>query len=154
MSKTIKLTKEGLEKLESELEVLVTEKRQEIAKKIKEARSFGDLSENSEYDEAMNDQARIEARIAEIEAMLRDVEIVNDQLDVSTVNLGSKVNLKVKGSKKELFLQVVGTAEANPREVPMRISDECEVGRLLIGKKVGELIETKNGTVYKIDSIN
>ena len=151
MSKAIKLTKDGLEKLERELEILVTEKRQEIAQKIKEARSFGDLSENSEYDEAMNDQARIESRIAEIEAMLRNVELVSDaETSKNRIGLGSKVTIKNKADKKELQLQVVGSAEANPRETPMKISDECEVGKLLLGKQVGDKIETKNGAVYEI----
>ena len=153
MSKTTKLTKEGMLKLESELEFLVTEKRQEIAQKIKEARSFGDLSENSEYDEAMNDQARVEAKIADIENLLRNVEVV-EETDQNSINLGSKVVLKMKGAKKDLTILIVGSAEANPRENPMRISDESEVGQKLIGKNVGDSIETESGVTYKIESIN
>ena len=155
MSKAIKLTKDGLDKLEKELEFLVTEKRQEIAQKIKEARSFGDLSENSEYDEAMNDQARIESRIAEIEAMLRNFEIVSDsETAKNKIGLGTKVKIKRKSDKEEINLQVVGSAEANPREIPMKISDECEVGKLLLGKRVGDKIETKNGAIYEILALN
>ncbi|MBQ5885490.1 MAG: transcription elongation factor GreA, partial [Clostridia bacterium] len=115
MSKTITLTAEGLKKIEKELELLTTVTRKEVAEKIKIARSFGDLSENSEYDEAKNEQARVEARISELESMLKNYTLIDESnIDSTKVNLGSKVRLLDKELKEEVTYTIVGKAEADP----------------------------------------
>lgn len=140
MNKQIILTDEGLHNLEKELEELKTVKRKEIAEKIKVALSFGDLSENSEYDEAKNDQAIAEARIAEIEAMLKNVKVINeDELDTEVVNVGSKVTVKDLEFNEVLTYRIVGSSEADPTNG--KISDESPVGKGLLGHKVGENVE-------------
>lgn len=149
--KEILLTKEGKEKLEKELETLKTVKRKEIAEKIKVALSFGDLSENSEYDEAKNEQAIMEARILVIETTLKNSRVIEDsEIDTKSVSMGVFVKLKV-GGKTEVTYQIVPTSDANPAEG--KISDESPVGAALIGRKVGAnvSVETPNGVVkYKI----
>ena len=152
MAKETVLTSEGLVKLEQELENLKTVRRREIADKIKVAISFGDLSENSEYDEAKNEQAMIEARILQIEAMLKNVKILDvGELDTEVVNVGSKVHvLDVEFDEDETF-HIVGSTEANPDAG--KISDESPVGKGLLGHRVGDIvaIPVPNGTVnYKI----
>lgn len=155
MPKQIVLTDEGLKKLEEELEILKTEKRKEIAEKIKVALSFGDLSENSEYDEAKNEQAMIEARIVQIEAMLKNVKLIDDEeLDTETVNLGSKVKVLDVEFNEEITYSIVGSTEADPDED--RISDESPVGQALLNHKVGETVtvETPGGSIeFKIMEI-
>ncbi len=142
MAKEILLTDEGLKKLEEELESLKTQKRKEVAEKIKEARSFGDLSENSEYDEAKNEQAMVEARIAELEAILKHVKIVDeDELDTDVVNIGSKVKVLDVAYNEEAIYQLVGSTETDP--VNGKISDESPVGKALIGHRVGEEVEVE-----------
>ena len=137
MAKTTKLTAEGLKELQNELETLKTEGRAEIAEKIKIARGYGDLSENSEYDEAKNEQAKIEARIVEIEAMLKNCEIIGEvKGKPKTVSLGVKVKVYDAEFDEENEYQVVGSNEADPRNG--KISDESPVGKALMGKKVGE----------------
>ena len=140
MSKQILLTDEGLKKLEDELEELKTVKRKEIAEKIKVALSFGDLSENSEYDEAKNEQAVVEARIAQVEAMLKNVKVLDDE-DITTevINVGSKVKVKDLEFGDTMEYYIVGSTEANPAQG--RISDESPVGTALLGKKIGEVAE-------------
>lgn len=139
MPKQIVLTDEGLKKLEDELEQLKTEKRKEIAEKIKVALSFGDLSENSEYDEAKNEQAMIESRIAQIEAMLKNVKLIDDDdISTETVNLGSKVKVLDVEFNEELTYSIVGSTEADPDQ--NRISDESPVGKALLGHGVGETV--------------
>ena len=137
MAKTIKITDEGLKKLQEELETLKTEGRADIAEKIKVARGYGDLSENSEYDEAKNEQAKIEARIVEIEAMLKNVEIIEDiKGKAKTVVIGVKVKVIDEEFGEEEEYRVVGSTEANSREG--KISDESPMGKALLGKKIGD----------------
>ena len=139
LAKTIKLTDDGLKKLEEELEQLRTEGRKEIAEKIKIARGYGDLSENSEYDEAKNEQAKIEARIAELESMLKNVEIISESAaDLGAVTLGSKVRVLDVEWNEECEYRIVGSAEADPQSG--YISDESPVGRALLGHRVGESV--------------
>ena len=137
------LTKEGLEKLENELEELKSVKRKEVAEKIKVALSFGDLSENSEYDEAKNEQAIIEARIADIEAMLKNVRVIDEsELSGENVHIGSKVELRVfnpkTGSSNVINYRMVGSNEADP--VNGCISDESAVGRALLDHGIGDKV--------------
>ena len=137
MAKTIKITDEGLKKLEEELETLKTVGRADIAEKIKVARGYGDLSENSEYDEAKNEQAKLEARIVEIEAMLKNVEIIEDiKGKAKTVVIGVKVKVIDEEYGEEEEYRVVGSTEANSREG--KISDESPMGKALLGKKIGD----------------
>lgn len=137
MAKTIKLTDEGLKKLQEELEFLKTEGRKDIAEKIKVARGYGDLSENSEYDEAKNEQAKIEARIAEIEVMLKNVEIIEDvEGNGDIVVIGVKVKALDMEFDEECEYRVVGSTEADP--LNGKISDESPLGKALLGKKQGD----------------
>ena len=156
MEKQIILTAEGLQNLKDELDNLKTVKRKEIAEKIKVALSFGDLSENSEYDEAKNEQAIIEARILEIEAMLKKVKVINEgELSTKIIHVGSKVKLEDKTFKKTVEYRIVGSSEADPREG--RISDESPVGAALLGHKAGQTVkvETPGGiSTYKILEIS
>lgn len=139
MEKKIRLTDDGLKKLQDELENLKTTGRKEIAEKIKIARGYGDLSENSEYDEAKNEQAKIEARIVEIEAMLKNVEIISDvKGSTKTIMLGSKVRILDVEFDEEATYRIVGSAEADPNEG--LISDESPVGKALLGHKVGDTV--------------
>ena len=138
MTKQVLMTDEGLKNLEAELEELKAVKRKEIAEKIKVALSFGDLSENSEYDEAKNEQAIVEARIASIENMLKNVKIINeDELSTEIIHVGSKVKVRDIDFDDICEYKIVGSSEADP--VNGRISDESPVGKGLIGHKVGEI---------------
>ena len=145
MSNAIKLTKEGLLALEAELDELKSTKRKEIAEKIKVALSFGDLSENSEYDEAKNEQAIMEARIADIEAMLKNAEIIDESaIDTERVSIGARVLVKIRkpsGEEMEREYRIVGSNEANPREG--RISDESAIGKALIGNRIGAELDVE-----------
>lgn len=145
MAKQIVMTQEGLDKLKNELEELKTVKRKEIAEKIKVALSFGDLSENSEYDEAKNEQAIIEARIADIEVMLKNVKVINEsELSSENIHLGSKAELQVtdvKGKTKVVNYKIVGSNEADP--LSGCISDESAVGKALIDHKIGEKVKVE-----------
>ena len=134
------LTAEGYKKLVEELESLRTTGREQIANKIKEARSFGDLSENAEYDEAMNEQAIMEAKIARLEEELKNAQILDDE-DVRTdvIGVGSLVKVFDKTFKEELSFQIIGKAQANPEE--NRVSDESPVGRALLGHAVGDVVD-------------
>ncbi|MBQ6818846.1 MAG: transcription elongation factor GreA [Clostridia bacterium] len=147
-AKQVMLTKEGLAKYQEELETLRNVKRKEVSEKIKVARSFGDLSENSEYDEAKNEQAKIEARIADLEAMLKDVQIISEEEQIGDkAHIGSKVKvLDVEFNEEEVY-QLVGSAEADPRLG--KISDDSPVGRAIIGHSAGEVldVETPGGTI-------
>ncbi len=137
MAKTIKITDDGLKKLKQELETLKTEGRADIAEKIKVARGYGDLSENSEYDEAKNEQAKLEARIVEIEAMLKNVEIIEDiKGKAKTVVIGVKVKVLDVEYGDEDEYRVVGSTEADSRNG--WISDESPMGKALLGKKIGD----------------
>lgn len=134
------MTYEGVKKLEDELEFLKTTKRKEITEKIKVALGYGDLSENSEYDEAKNDQAFTEGRILQIETMLKNATVV-DESEISTdaVAVGSKVKVYDFDFEEEVIYSIVGSAEADPIE--FKISNESPVGSALIGKKVDDEIE-------------
>jgi len=143
------LTKEGLEEVEKELEELRNVKRPEIAKRLQESISFGDLSENSEYQEAKIAQAFIEGRILELEEILRNAVIIKKGIKSKTVQVGSKIKVAC-GGKNETFL-IVGASEAAPEE--RKISDESPLGRAFLGKKAGDIVEveTPGGrTKYKI----
>lgn len=151
-NKQVILTYEGVKKIEDELEHLKTVKRKEVTQKIKTALSFGDLSENSEYDEAKNEQAFVEGRIATLENMLKNAKIIDDD-DINTdiVSIGSIVKVKDLQYDDELEFIIVGSAEADPMK--MKISNEAPIGRGLLGKKVGEKaeIQVPDGvTTYEI----
>ena len=153
--KEILLTQEGYDKLEQELEILKTEKRAEISERIKIALGFGDLSENSEYDDAKNEQALLEAKIIEIENTLRLAKVVDDD-DVSTrkAGVGTLVTVHDYEFDEDISYGIVGATEVNMAE--NKISNESPVGRALIGKKKGEEVEveTPGGVMkYKILSI-
>lgn len=136
------LTDEGLKKLEDELEQLKTITRKEVAEKIKVALSFGDLSENSEYDEAKNEQALVESRIAQIEAMLKTLKFWDEhEISNDIVSVGSKVRLFDKEFDEEVVYQIVGSTEADPMQG--KISDESPVGKFLLGHKVGDVVEVE-----------
>lgn len=139
--KTI-LTSEGLKKLEDELEQLRTKTRKEVAEKLKVALSFGDLSENSEYDEAKNEQARVEARILQLETMLKNVTILDsNELTNEIIQIGSKVKIKDLEDGETLEYRIVGSMETNPDEG--KISDESPVGKALIGHKIKDIVKIK-----------
>ncbi|MGI6485668.1 MAG: transcription elongation factor GreA [Thermoanaerobacterales bacterium] len=140
--KEVVLTQAGLKKLEEELEFLKSVKRREIAARIKQAIAFGDISENSEYDEAKNEQAFVEGRIALLEDKLRNVKLI-DEVDISTevVSIGSKIRLKDLETGDIIEYTIVGSAEANP--VEFKISNESPVGKALIGEKKGSVVEIK-----------
>lgn len=142
MAKSVMLTAEGLKQLEDELDLLKGEKRREIAEKIKVARSYGDLSENSEYDDAKNEQAILEARIAEIEANLKIAVIIDEnEFSDQSVHIGSLVKVENVSMGREFEYRIIGSNEANPKE--NKISDESPVGRALLGKKVGDMVEVE-----------
>ena len=139
------VTEEGLQALEKELEYLKTVRRKEVAEKIKVALSFGDLSENSEYDEAKNEQAIMEARIADVEVMLKNAVVINEsELNNETVHIGSKIEVEIEtaaGRKSTRDFKIVGSNEADPRNG--KISDESAVGKALIGAKVGQTVDVE-----------
>jgi len=138
--KEVLLTPHGLKKLETELEQLKTVKRKEVAERIKQAIAFGDISENSEYDEAKNEQAQLEERIAKLETMLRKAKIIDeDEISVETVNIGATVKVKDIEFDEVVEYTIVGSAEADPYE--LKISNESPVGRNLLGKKVGDVVD-------------
>jgi len=134
------ITYEGVKKLEEELEYLKTVKRKDIAEKIKVALSFGDLSENAEYDEAKNEQAFVEGRILQLENMLKNASVIDEnEISIEKVSVGSIVKIKDYEFDEEVEYTIVGSAEADP--INYKISNESPVGIGLIGKKVGEVIE-------------
>ena len=138
-NKEMVVTPEGLKALEDELEELKTVKRMEVAEKIKVARGFGDLSENSEYDEAKNEQGLIESRIIFLEKMLKNVRVLDhSELNNETVMVGCRVKVRDEDGEEEEY-SIVGSTEADPTEG--KISDESAVGKGLIGKRVGEVAE-------------
>ena len=151
MKKNI-LTYEGLQKYESELEDLKVRKRKEVAQKIKEAREQGDLSENAEYDAAKDEQRDIEARIEELEKILKNAEVVDeDEVDTDKIGIGCKVTVLDVEFDEELEYKIVGSTEAN--SLQGKISNESPVGHALMGRKVGDVVdvETQAGTFqYKV----
>ncbi len=142
MAKQTVLTQEGLKDLEDELEELKTVKRRDIAEKIKVALSFGDLSENSEYDEAKNEQGIIEARIAEIEATLMNVKIIDfESLSTEHVQVGNRVTVKDLSENEILVLHIVGSKEVDMKRG--KISDESPIGKALLGHQKGDLVDVE-----------
>ena len=140
MEKKVVVTASGLKALEDELEMLKTVRRSEISEKIRVARGYGDLSENSEYDEAKNEQAIVEARIADLEVMLKNVVILDEsEIVKDVISLGSNVKVYDEEFEEELEYVIVGSTEA---DLDLgKISDESPVGKALMGKKVGEVAE-------------
>ncbi len=148
MAKQTTVSSEGLKKLTEELEYLKTTKRKEVAEAIKVARAFGDLSENSEYDEAKNEQGAVEQKIAEIEAMLKNVKVINEhEIRTDVVNVGNRVKVYDESFEEEIEYTIVGSSEADPSD--FKISDESPIGRSLIGAEIGETIkaETPGGEI-------
>ena len=155
MPKDVILTAEGLANLKAELDELTTRRRREVAQRIREAREFGDISENAEYDDAKNEQAMLEARIAGLEDKLRSATVIDaSDLRTDVVGVGSIVHVKDEGGKSTKYT-IVGSAEASPAE--MKLSNESPVGKALIGHKRGEevVISTPKGQrklkITKID---
>ena len=140
MQKDVLLTPEGLDKLKAEIEYLSNEKRREVAERIKEAREFGDISENSEYDDAKNEQAMLEARIASLEDKLRSASVIDaSELSSDVVRVGSAVSVKDEGTGKSLKYTIVGSTEANPSE--NKLSNESPVGKALLGRKKDDTVK-------------
>jgi transcription elongation factor GreA len=156
MPKDVILTNEGLVRLKEELEELSTTRRREVADRIKEAREFGDIAENSEYDDAKNEQAMLETRILQLEEAIRSATVVSAE-DVSTdvVSVGTTVQLKFEDGKGDQFT-IVGSAEANPKE--KKLSNESPVGKAILGRRKGDSVtvnlpngSTRKLTITKID---
>jgi transcription elongation factor GreA len=139
MEREVVLTEEGFQKLKEEIDHLSTVKRREVAERIKEAREFGDISENSEYDDAKNEQAQLEARILGLEQKLRNARVVDaEHVSTESVSIGARVTLKDLSTKKNVEYSIVGSAEADPRN--HRLSNESPVGRAVLGRKKGEKV--------------
>lgn len=153
--KKYKMSKERYEEIAGELHYLETVGEKEVSEQIKEARSFGDLSENSEYDEAKTQQGKLYSKIAELQALLENAEIIEkSDMIKDAVSIGSKVNIENLDTNEEMEYRIVGSHESNPLEG--KISDESPVGAALIGKRVGEKvkIQTLMGIVrYRIESV-
>jgi len=133
------LTREGYEKLQDELEILRTQRRQEIAERLHEAMEGGELIENAEYEAAKNEQAFVEGRIKELEVLLATARVVDEAEGADTVQVGATVVIREEGSRTDETYTIVGAAEANPSEG--KISNESPLGKALIGKKVGEKVQ-------------
>jgi transcription elongation factor GreA len=139
MARDTVLTPQGLEELKARIEYLRTDRRREVAQRIKEAREFGDIAENSEYDDAKNEQAMLEKQIADLEEKLRNARVINEKdVDTDVVGVGVTVHVKDQKTDKSTKFRIVGSAEANPAE--SRLSNESPVGRALIGRKRGETV--------------
>ena len=137
MQKDVLLTPEGLDKLKAEIAYLSNEKRREVAERIKEAREFGDISENSEYDDAKNEQAMLESRIAQLQEKLRMASVIETKdLSTDVVQIGSVVHVKDEKTGKSVKYTIVGSAEAKPDE--HKLSNESPVGKALMGRKRGD----------------
>ncbi|MCY8233583.1 transcription elongation factor GreA [Priestia endophytica] len=149
------MTQEGKEKLETELEQLKTVKRKEVVERIKIARSFGDLSENSEYDAAKDEQAFVEGRISTLETMIRNAKIIEGDENSSTVSLGKTITFVEQPDGDEEQYTIVGSAEADPFEG--RISNDSPIAKALMGKHIGDevLVQTPGGEMLvKITAVN
>ncbi|MCK8816984.1 transcription elongation factor GreA [Natroniella sulfidigena] len=139
MNEKVIVSEEGLNKLKEELEYLRGAKRREVAKRIKQALDFGDISENSEYDDAKNEQAFVEGRIKELEQMIKNAEVINkDEIDTTEVSVGTTVTIKDLEEDEEFEYEIVGSTESDPDE--KRISNESPLGKALIGNSVGDII--------------
>ena len=154
--KEVILTPEGYEKLKQEIEFLQTEKRREVAERIRVAREFGDIAENAEYDDAKNEQAMLEHKIAQLEERLAHARVIDTaDVDTSVVSVGSVVRLRDVDAKETLEYHIVGSAEANPAE--QKLSNESPVGKAIMGKKKGEVVEVaapRGSIKFKILEIN
>ena len=151
MARETLITPEGLEKLKEELGYLENAKRREVADRIKQAREFGDIAENSEYDDAKNEQAMLEQRIASLQDRLRRAAVIdNKQLDTETVEVGAVVHVKDQKSGKSQKFQIVGSAEADPTD--HKLSNESPIGKALVGSKRNEVVtvETPRGPKKKL----
>ena len=138
--KEVILTPEGYDKLKQEIEYLQTDKRREVAERIRVAREFGDIAENAEYDDAKNEQAMLEHRIAMLEERLLSARVITKkEISKDTVSIGSKVRVKNMDANKTFEYHIVGSAEANPAE--NKLSNESPVGRAIIGHKKGDVVE-------------
>jgi transcription elongation factor GreA len=145
------ITPEGLDKLKAEIEHLTTIKRREVAQRIKEAREFGDIAENPEYDDAKNEQALLEQRIAQLEERVRRATVINQSdIDTASVGVGVVVHVKDQKSGDSQKFHIVGSAEANPTE--HKLSNESPIGKALLGHKRGEVVtvETPRGPKKKL----
>jgi transcription elongation factor GreA len=153
--KEVILTPEGYQKLKQDIEFLSGEKRREVAERIRVAREFGDISENAEYDDAKNEQAMLEARIAKLEEQLKSARVITqDEVTADVVSLGSRVRLKDVDANETIEYHIVGSAEANPRE--HKLSNESPVGKAIMGRKKGEVVEVaapRGSLKYKIMDI-
>ena len=139
MAREIPITKEGLKKLEAEVDELSTSRRREVAERIKEAREFGDITENSEYDDAKNEQALLEQRIMQLEERLRRAVVINSKdVDTGSVSVGVIVHVKDQKTGDSRKFQIVGPAEANPTE--QKLSNESPIGRALLGRKRNDVV--------------
>ncbi len=139
MARESLITQEGLDKLKEEVEYLTTEKRREVAARIKEAREFGDISENSEYDDAKNEQALLEQRISQLEERVRRATVIDESdVDTEVVSVGTLVHVKDQKSGDSKKFRLVGSAEADPTE--SKLSNESPIGRALLGHKRGEIV--------------
>ena len=138
--KDVLLTPEGYEKLKQEIEYLRGDKRREIADRIRVAREFGDIAENAEYDDAKNEQAMLEHKIAQLEERLLNAKVIDKgDIDTSVVSIGSTVRLKDVDANQTVEYHIVGSAEANPSE--QKLSNESPVGKAIMGRKKGETVE-------------
>ena len=150
--KEVILTPEGYEKLKHEIEYLSTTKRREVAERIRVAREFGDIAENAEYDDAKNEQMLLEHRIATLEERLKAARVIEKgEVTTGVVSVGAKVRLKDMDAGETVEYHIVGSAEANPAE--QKLSNESPVGRAIIGKKKGEVVEVtapRGSLKYKI----
>ena len=143
------LTKEGYAKLKQEIEFLSTEKRREVADRIRHAREFGDIAENAEYDDAKNEQAMLEHRIATLEERLRAARVLEKKdITKGVVSVGSVVRLKDMAANKTFEYTIVGSAEANPAE--SKLSNESPVGKAIIGRKKGEVVEVRRPAAREV----
>jgi transcription elongation factor GreA len=153
--KEVILTAEGYKKLQKEIEFLSTEKRRQIAERIRVAREFGDIAENAEYDDAKNEQAHLEARIALLEERLKAARVVTKkEIKSGEVSIGTTVRLKDMDANKTFEYHIVGSAEADPAE--FKLSNESPVGRAIMGRKKGEVVEVsapRGSLKYKIMDI-
>jgi transcription elongation factor GreA len=150
--KEVILTPEGYKKLQEEIEYLSNEKRREVAERIKHAREFGDISENSEYDDAKNEQAMLEQRIAQLEERLASARVIErEDVPTGVVDVGTRVRLKDVDANQTIEYVIVGSAEANPAQG--KLSNESPVGKAIIGRKKGETVEVaapRGSLKYKI----
>ena len=153
--KEVILTAEGYEKLKQEIEYLSTDKRRDVAERIRIAREFGDIAENAEYDDAKNEQAHLEARIAMLEERLKNARVIQKkEIKSGEVSIGTKVRLRDMDANQTVEYHIVGSAEANPTEG--KLSNESPVGKAIMGRKKGEIVEVaapRGSLKYKIMDI-